>query len=109
MTGRVFTKLLFSFMLVLSIGTAILDFTLRRIVQHSLYSEAAAYYSTKASRMAAQLAATPAAEVGAVVEAQALSARAAVRLLDRGGRVIASASAAAGPQHAGSLIRRSPT
>ncbi len=36
MTGRVFSKLLFSFLLVLCIGMAILDFTLRRIVSHSL-------------------------------------------------------------------------
>ncbi len=36
MTGRVFTKLLFSFMLVLFIGTAILDISLRRILEHSL-------------------------------------------------------------------------
>jgi two-component system phosphate regulon sensor histidine kinase PhoR len=36
MTGRVFTKLFFSFVLVLSIGTAALDFTLRRFMEHSL-------------------------------------------------------------------------
>jgi two-component system, OmpR family, phosphate regulon sensor histidine kinase PhoR len=40
LTGRVFTKLLFSFVLVLFMGTAILDFTLRRIVEHSLHEEA---------------------------------------------------------------------
>ncbi len=96
MTGRVFTKLLFSFMLVLSIGTAILDFTVRRIVQHSLYTEAAAYYSAKASRMAGQLASTPTSELRAVVDAQALSARADIRLVDREGRVIAAAAAAGG-------------
>ena len=33
MTGRVFTKLLLSFVLVLSISAAILDFTLRSIVE----------------------------------------------------------------------------
>ena len=96
MTGRVFTKLLFSFMLVLSIGTAILDFTVRRFVQHSLYSEAAEYYSAKASRMARQLAATPTPELRAVVEAQALSARADIRLVDRSGRLVAFAAAAGG-------------
>ncbi len=36
MTGRVFTKLFFSFVLVLFVGTAILDFSLRRILEHSL-------------------------------------------------------------------------
>lgn len=39
MTGRVFTKLFFSFVLVLSIGTAALDFTLRRFMDHSLPGE----------------------------------------------------------------------
>jgi two-component system, OmpR family, phosphate regulon sensor histidine kinase PhoR len=39
MTGRVFTKLFFSFVLVLSIGTATLDFILRRFMEHSLPGE----------------------------------------------------------------------
>lgn len=39
MTGRVFTKLFFSFVLVLSIGTATLDFILRRFMEHSLPSD----------------------------------------------------------------------
>ena len=40
MTGRVFTKLLFSFVLVLCIGTAILDFSLRRILEPALRRQA---------------------------------------------------------------------
>jgi two-component system, OmpR family, phosphate regulon sensor histidine kinase PhoR len=36
MTGRVFTKLFFSFLLVISISTAALDFTVRRFMDHSL-------------------------------------------------------------------------
>ena len=36
MTGRVFTKLLLSFVLVLLVGTAILDVSLRPILEHSL-------------------------------------------------------------------------
>jgi two-component system phosphate regulon sensor histidine kinase PhoR len=39
MTGRVFTKLFFSFVLVLSIGTATLDFILRRFMDYSLPGE----------------------------------------------------------------------
>src|ERR1700739_4454578 len=39
MTGRVFTKLFFSFVLVLSISTAVLDFTVRRFMDHSLPGE----------------------------------------------------------------------
>ncbi len=45
MTGRVFTKLLFSFILVLCIGTAVLDFSLRHIVEHSLYRGRAEFSS----------------------------------------------------------------
>ena len=40
MTGRVFSKLFFSFVLVLFVGTAILDFSLRRILEHSLRQQA---------------------------------------------------------------------
>jgi two-component system, OmpR family, phosphate regulon sensor histidine kinase PhoR len=39
-TGNVFSKLLFSFVLVLCIGTAILDFSFRNIVEHSLHEQA---------------------------------------------------------------------
>lgn len=40
MTGRVFTKLFFSFLLVISISMATLDFTLRRFMDHSLPGQA---------------------------------------------------------------------
>ncbi|HSY03161.1 MAG TPA: ATP-binding protein [Acidobacteriaceae bacterium] len=40
MTGKVFSKLLVSFVLVLCIGTAILDLSFRNIVEHSLHEEA---------------------------------------------------------------------
>ena len=40
MTGRFFTKLLLSFVLVLCLGTAVLDFSFRNIVDHSLHQEA---------------------------------------------------------------------
>ena len=40
MTGRVFTKLLLSFVLVLCLGTAVLDLSFRNIVDHSLHEEA---------------------------------------------------------------------
>ena len=40
MTGRVFSKLLLSFVFVLCIATAVLDFSFRNIVAHSLHEEA---------------------------------------------------------------------
>jgi len=55
MTGRVFSKLLFSFLLVLCIGTSTLDFSLRRIVQHSLYTEAEESLTGKARLLAQAL------------------------------------------------------
>ena len=65
MTGRVFSKLLFSFLLVLCIGTATLDFSLRRIVKHSLYSEAEQALTGKARLLAQALERTlPAEQVG---------------------------------------------
>ncbi len=96
MTGRVFTKLLFSFMLVLCIGTAILDFSVRRFVQHSLYGQAQAYYTTKAGLMAAQLGTTPAAALPQVVSAQALAARADITVFNSAGQAVTQAFAASG-------------
>ena len=40
MTGRVFSKLLLAFVFVLCVGTAVLDFSFRNIVEHSLHDEA---------------------------------------------------------------------
>ncbi len=80
MPGRVFTKLLLSFLLVLCAGTAILDFSVRRIVEHSLRRAAVDYYSAKAAALAGQLAAAPPSELPTVVRAQALAARADVEV-----------------------------
>jgi two-component system phosphate regulon sensor histidine kinase PhoR len=54
MTGRVFTKLLLAFVLVLSISAAILDFTLRGIVEHSLRAQAAQSLVEKARLLAGE-------------------------------------------------------
>ncbi|RRA50206.1 sensor histidine kinase [Acidipila sp. EB88] len=83
-------------MLVLCIGTVILDFSLSHFVQHSLYASSTEYYNAKGARMAAQLAATPAADLPTVVRAQALGARANVAVFDSIGHLVASASAADG-------------
>ncbi len=96
MTGRVFTKLLFSFLLLLSLGTAILDFSVRRIVQHSLGAQAGTYFDRQARGMAAQLARTPPEMLPAVVQAQALAARARVTLVGPGGQLLAQAQGTGG-------------
>ena len=54
MTGRVFTKLLFSFVLVLAVGTAVLDFSLRRIVERSLHEQAEQSLTGKARLLASE-------------------------------------------------------
>jgi two-component system, OmpR family, phosphate regulon sensor histidine kinase PhoR len=48
MTGKVFTKLFFSFVLVLAIGTAILDFSLERVIEDSLRQQLAQSLAGKA-------------------------------------------------------------
>ena len=53
MTGRVFTKLLLSFVLVLCLGTAVLDLSFRNIVDHSLHQEARVAQMTPAQEAAA--------------------------------------------------------
>src|SRR5450432_2431572 len=55
MTGRVFTKLLFSFVLVLCVSTAILDFSLRRIVDLSLHDQATRSLEAQARLLASEL------------------------------------------------------
>jgi two-component system phosphate regulon sensor histidine kinase PhoR len=96
MTGRVFTKLLFSFLLVLSIGTAILDFSVRRIVQYSLTAQARSFYADRAQNMARQLAVAPSGALPGLVEAQALAAHADITLLDTSRRAVAQAFGASG-------------
>jgi two-component system, OmpR family, phosphate regulon sensor histidine kinase PhoR len=52
MTGKVFTKLFFSFVLVLAIGTAILDLSLERVVADSLHQQLAQSLAGKARLLA---------------------------------------------------------
>lgn len=97
MTGRVFTKLLFSFLLVLSIGTSILDFSVRRIVAHSLTRQASEYHRSLAERMARQLAAVAPSELPAAVAGQALAARADITVLAPDGAVVAQGAGKRNP------------
>jgi two-component system phosphate regulon sensor histidine kinase PhoR len=108
MTGRVFSKLLFSFLLVLCIGTATLDFSLRRIVKHSLYAEAEESLTGKARLLAQALertrpagtgrrsgiSAMPAGAVAAeplqeFVRVQSMAAQARISIIDREGAMLA--------------------
>ena len=95
MTGRVFSKLLFSFLLVLCIGTAVLDFSLRRIVEHSLNAEAEQSLVSKAQLLAVKLHGLPPDQRAEVVREQSLESGALVSVLDRAGRVLADSAAGA--------------
>ncbi len=96
MTGRVFSKLLFSFVLVLVIGTAILDFSIRRIVDHALREQIEQSLIGEARLLGAQLAARdPSFSVrlgapGGLVRAAADATRAQVTIFSLNGEVRAS-------------------
>src|ERR1700756_324083 len=55
MTGRVFSKLLLSFVLVLTICTAVLDFSIRRIVDSALHEQVEQSLAGEARFLAAEL------------------------------------------------------
>jgi two-component system, OmpR family, phosphate regulon sensor histidine kinase PhoR len=93
LTGRVFTKLLFSFLLVLSIGTGVLDFTLRRIVEHSLRDQVAQSLAGKAALVAVHLEGSPHIQPQAFVQSESLAAAADVTLFGSDGRPVASSRA----------------
>ncbi len=97
MTGRVFTKLLLSFLLVLSVGTAILDFSVRHILERSLARQVEGYYRAKAAGMARQLAAAAPGALPGIVQAQAVAARADISVVDRRGAMLAEALGAFAP------------
>ncbi len=97
MKGRVFSKLLFAFFLVLVIGTAILDLSLRRIVDLALRQQVEQSLLVEARLLAAQLegsSSLPEQRL-AVVAAQAAGVR--VTLFTPQGMVRASSDPAARP------------
>src|ERR1700760_2902092 len=59
MTGRVFSKLLLSFVLVLTICTAVLDFSIRRIVDSALHEQVEQSLAGEARFLAAELNSAP--------------------------------------------------
>ena len=92
MTGKIYSKLLFSFLLVLGIGTTILDFSLRRIVEHSLYTEAEKSLTGKALLLSQELLEPDPVRLQAQVQQQAYTAGARVTVFDRAGNVVADSN-----------------
>jgi sensor histidine kinase regulating citrate/malate metabolism len=54
-TGKVFTKLFFSFVVVLFLGMVVLDFSLRQVMEHSLRAQADDSLVAEARLVAAHL------------------------------------------------------
>ncbi len=89
MSGRVFSKLLFLFVLVLLMGTTVLDLSLRRIVEVSLHQQAERSLFAKARLVAGQLQGVDAATLPDRVRQEATAAGAEVTVLDAHGTVLA--------------------
>ena len=94
MTGRVFTKLLLSSLLVLVIGTAVLDFTLGGIVNNSLLDQARQALAGKAALVAVHLPRRAALAPQDFVHSESLAALADVTLFDAQGRMLATSNPA---------------
>ena len=95
MTGRVFTKLLLSFVLVLSLSAIILDFTLRSIVSHSLRQEVEQSLVGKARLLAGEAKPEDSTQLAQLAANGALEAGAQVTFYSRSGAVLASSAATA--------------
>ena len=100
-TGRVFTKLFFSFVVVLFLGMVVLDFSLRQVMEQSLRTQAEESLVGQARLLAAHLSAfaTPldAPALQEIAAQDALAAGAEVSIFDaQGQRLAASRNDAAG-------------
>ncbi len=92
MTGRVFTKLLLSSLLLLVIGTAVLDFTLGGIVNNSLLDQARQALAGKAALVAVHLPRRAEVDPQDFVHSESLAALADVTLFDAQGHMLATSS-----------------
>jgi two-component system phosphate regulon sensor histidine kinase PhoR len=116
-TGRVFTKLFFAFVVVLFLGMAVLDVSLRQVMERSLRTQEEESLASEARLVAAQLSNNAYPEVGALQQAvhqDAIAAGADVTVFDAQGRQIASSQDHAQtaseipPEIAAVLTRRQP-
>lgn len=89
MTGRVFSKLLFSFVLVLCVGMAVLDLSLRNILEHSLREQLGTSLAGKARLLASQLHSTRTNGLSEAVHTETLAPGEQLAVVDANGRVFA--------------------
>src|SRR6201987_3316008 len=92
MTGRVFTKLFFSFVLVLAIGTAILDFSLGGVVEDSLRDQLAQSLAGKARLLTREASAANQPQLQQLAERGETDAGAQVTFFNRAGAVLAASA-----------------
>ncbi|WP_446742778.1 ATP-binding protein [Silvibacterium acidisoli] len=97
MTGRVFTKLFLSFVLVLATSAAILEFTLRSIVEHSLRTQAGQSLEGKARLLANEVHPGDVAALRQAAVRGAMDAKAQVTFFGRDGAVLSSSAVQAQP------------
>ena len=100
MTGRVFTKLFFSFVVVLFLGMVVLDFSLRQVMEQSLRAQAEESLVGEARLLAAHLSASSPASLNSqsfdaqslqrIARLDATAAGAEVAIFNAQGRVVAS-------------------
>lgn len=92
MTGRVFSKLLLSFVLVLTICTAVLDFSIRRIVDRALREQAEQSLTGEARFLAAQLSVTSAASAQQLLSSTSAVSHARIDVFHPDGSLIATST-----------------
>jgi two-component system phosphate regulon sensor histidine kinase PhoR len=91
-TGRVFTKLFFSFVVVLFLGMAVLDFSLRQVMEQSLRAQADDSLASEARLVAAHLSAPVSrgsAALQTIARQEATAGGAEVAIFDAEGRLVA--------------------
>jgi two-component system, OmpR family, phosphate regulon sensor histidine kinase PhoR len=92
-TGKVFTKLFFAFVVVLFLGMAVLDVSLRQVMERSLRAQAEESLTGEARLLGAQISNPAYPEIGQLQEAVRRAANAAgadVTVFDAQGRLLAS-------------------
>ena len=91
MTGRVFSKLLLSFVLVLTICTAVLDFSIRRIVDGALHEQVEQSLAGEARFLAAELNSAPPQQVQQLLSTASFASSARIAVFRPDGTLVAYA------------------
>jgi two-component system, OmpR family, phosphate regulon sensor histidine kinase PhoR len=92
-TGRVFTKLFFAFVLVLSLGMAVLGFSLRQVMEQSLRTQAEESLASEARLLATHINPAPGdASLQQIARQDATAAGAGVSIYNSDGQLVATSA-----------------